>query len=325
MELKKPFVRLPFQFDVSRLQEELSQFSDQEWMPHPSGIEGNLAVPLISLHGENNNHFAGNMQATPHLERCPYIQQVMSSFGEVLARSRLMRLNAGTEVRAHVDFNYHWYSRVRIHIPIITNPDVTFYCGDSELHMQAGECWIFDSWRWHNVINRGDEDRVHLVVDTAGSAQFWNMVDKMSDYDPVEQSDELKALAQLIAFDAQGQTTLKTEQYNVSPVMSPGELEALTKDLIRDFSSHPDNPEDLIQNYKRLLRDLAKDWRAIWSQHGYHSAGWPDYRLTLEATVQQLHPNPRALLTQSNNVGVNPIIMQRIIRAALHTDQVDRF
>ena len=108
MELKKPFVRLPFQFDVSRLQEELSQFSDQEWMPHPSGIEGNLAVPLISLHGENNNHFAGNMQATPHLERCPYIQQVMSSFGEVLARSRLMRLNAGTEVRAHVDFNYHW-------------------------------------------------------------------------------------------------------------------------------------------------------------------------------------------------------------------------
>jgi len=80
---------------------------------------------------------------------------------------RLMRLNAGCEVSPHVDFNYHWYSRVRIHIPIVTNPQVIFYCGDQQIHMQAGECWIFDSWRRHKVINSSDQDRVHLVIDTA--------------------------------------------------------------------------------------------------------------------------------------------------------------
>jgi hypothetical protein len=325
MQLEKPFVRLPFKFDVDQLSSELAQFKAEDWMAHPSGIEGNLAVPLISVNGENNNHFAGQMQTTPQLARCPYMQQAMGSFGEVLARSRLMRLNAGTEVRAHVDFNYHWYSRVRIHIPIVTNPDVTFYCGDSELHMQAGECWIFDSWRWHNVINRGSEDRIHLVVDTAGSAQFWDMVDRMSVYDPISQQTELDTLARLVPFDLDAQTKLITEQFNVSPVMSPGELEALANELITDFSAHPNNSPDLIANYQKLLRNLAKDWRSIWAQFGYNSQGWPSYRRALESTVQQFHQNPRALLTHSNEVGVNAIIMQRIVRAALHTDQVERF
>ncbi len=325
MELPQPFVRLPFQFDAERLRTELAQFSDAAWMPHPSGIEGNLAIPLISLNGEHNNHFAGAMLPTTHLRQCPYMQTVMGSFDEVLARSRLMRLNAGAEVRAHVDFNYHWHSRVRIHIPIVTNPQVTFYCGDAELHMQAGECWIFDSWRWHNVINRSSEDRVHLVVDTAGSSKFWHMVDQMSAYDAHLPKAELDALTTFIPYAGDTPKPIKTEQFNVAPVMSPGELESLANELVRDFRRHPDNPSALANQYATFLRDLSKNWRAIWSQYGYSSEGWPHYRQLLDALMQQLHPNPRALLTHSNNVGVNPIIVQRIVRAALHTDQVERY
>ena len=122
MELSQPFIQLPFRFDVQRLQYELSQFQQSDWMEHPSGLVGNLAIPLISANGTDNNDFNGRMLPTGHLQRCDYIQQVMAGFGETLARSRLMRLDAGAEVTAHVDFNYHWYSRVRIHIPIVTKP-----------------------------------------------------------------------------------------------------------------------------------------------------------------------------------------------------------
>ena len=184
MQLTRPFIRLPLAFDAARLAEELSNIEAAAWMPHPSGMAGNSAVALISRAGGDNDDFSGAMAVTPHLERSPYHQQVMASFNEVLSRSRLMKLAAGNEVASHIDFNYHWYSRVRIHIPLITNPDVLFSCGDEQVHMQTGECWIFDSWRRHQVVNGGTEDRVHLVLDTSGSSRFWQMVRDMEQHDP---------------------------------------------------------------------------------------------------------------------------------------------
>ena len=147
MQLSRPFIRLPLCFDAARLAKELGDIDASAWMPHPSGLAGNNAVALISSAGGDNDDFNGAMAITPHLAGSPYHQQVMAGFNEVLARSRLMKLAVGSEVSSHIDFNYHWYSRVRIHIPVITNPQVIFSCGDEQVHMQAGECWIFDSWR----------------------------------------------------------------------------------------------------------------------------------------------------------------------------------
>ena len=116
------------------------------------------------------------MLPTPALERSSYIKQVLASFRSEFGRSRLMRLGGGSEVPAHADITYHWYNRVRIHVPITTDPGVAFYCNQKKVHMAQGEAWIFDSWKVHRVVNPGSNARVHLVVDTAGSADFWEMV-----------------------------------------------------------------------------------------------------------------------------------------------------
>src|SRR3989337_980840 len=115
MELDRTFIRLPYQFDAVRLATEIDELPANAWMTHPAAFEGNSAVPLISRDGGMNDDFHGAMCVTPYLRDCRYLQQVMASFGEVLGRSRLMKLAAGAEVVAHVDFNYHWYTRVRIH------------------------------------------------------------------------------------------------------------------------------------------------------------------------------------------------------------------
>jgi hypothetical protein len=44
--------------------------------------------------------------------------------------------------------------------------------------MAAGECWIFDTWRLHNARNPNSRDRIHLVADTVGSAEFWDLVSR---------------------------------------------------------------------------------------------------------------------------------------------------
>ena len=123
-----------------------------------------------------NDGVAGTMLPTPHLERCEYLRQVLDSFQTVFGRSRLMRLEGKSEATLHVDTNYYWADRVRVHVPILTSPVIEFICNDKSLHMAAGEAWIFDAWKLHNVLNPTGDQRIHLVADTVGSAAFWDLV-----------------------------------------------------------------------------------------------------------------------------------------------------
>ena len=313
MRLSKPFIRLPRQFDAERLAAEARQFPPQTWMPHPSGMVGNSAIALISSGGGDNDSFSGEKRATPHLARCPYTRQVMASFGEVLSRSRLMRLEAGCEVGLHVDFNYHWFSRVRIHIPVLTQPEVAFHCGLERLHMRAGECWIFDSWRRHRVVNAGTETRIHLVIDTAGSSRFWKQVAAVEN----QPAEAVGAAAQLLPFRPQQEVELRLERRSESAVMAPGECSALVEDLIADFLANPGNNPKLAAAYATLLRGFAQDWRELWLLHGDEPGGLPHYRALIEAARRSLHPNRRALTTASNGIGVNAVFVQRVLNAAL--------
>lgn len=317
MKLNQPFIRLPYAFDVAQLQSELYAMQPSNWMPHPSGLAGNSAIPLVSKEGHDNNDFDGHMQATPHLRQCEYIQQVMHSIDEVLGRSRLMRLEPGCEVSQHVDFNYHWYSRVRIHIPIVTDPAVMFLCGDEQVHMREGECWIFDSWRRHQVINASDVSRVHLVLDTSGSSRFWRTVKRMevfaNEYSHPDLIEQLRA----IEYTPGDKPPIRTERYNSAVVMAPGEMEAMAMELIDDVRAYSQNDPVIVQEYEQLLIDLAKDWRQLWHTYGTEAEGKPHYQQLLNETVGRMRADPRVLVTSGNQIGIRPIIMQRIIRAAL--------
>lgn len=290
------------------------------WMPHASGLAGNSAIPLVSQGGKNNDNFSGLMAPTAHLAHASYTRQVMASWGEVLARSRFMKLTAGSEIPEHVDFNYHWYSRVRIHIPVITNTKVNFRCDTQSIHMQPGDSWIFDSWRRHSVTNDSDMDRVHLVIDLAGSARFWQMVRRCESRMGESQGEE-----KLIGWVPNETPEFRCEKFNVSPVMAPGELDALVKDLVVDFEKSSANPPALLASYRNLLLDFSRDWRELWSQYGYEEKGIEQYRGLIETLKGKLHPQRRALVTSSNDLGVNPIIIQRILSAALAPEELAAF
>lgn len=325
LDIARPFIRLPYLFDAGRLADEVGQLPDSAWMAHPQRMSGNTAAALISKRGDDNDDFAGEMVETPHLRACPYLRQVLASYGEVLGRSRLMKLAAGAEVATHVDFNYHWYSRVRIHIPIITNTKVTFYCADQKIHMSGGESWIFNSWRRHRVTNESAEDRVHLVVDLAGSSRFWAVIRKMQQYDLYDDRDKIEALIQEVPFDPAAVVDIRTEKFNMSPVMAPGEVDALVNDLLEDFEHNPKNDPANVAVYKNLLIDFSKDWREIWHLYGFREEGRPLFQRLIDETMNRLSPDRRAVVTRSNDIGVNPIIVQRILRAALATEEMSRF
>lgn len=314
MEFDQPFLRLPWRFDAEALSNEVTGLSDDDWLAHPSGLPGNSAVPLVSVNGEMNHAFDGAMKATRVLSSSVYLNQTVASFNEVVARSRLMRLEPGAEVAEHVDFNYHWVSRVRIHVPIITDPGVVFYCGDESVHMGAGESWLFDSWRRHRVVNASNVRRVHLVIDLAGSSRFWQTV---------RQAETMAPIAILPGVGER--LPLRTEQFPVAPVMAPGEMLAIVEQVLQDCEANPENDTNIMRQYRHLLLDLVHDWREIWSLHGFTEAAFPQFRQVLERTAAQLLPQPRILVTASNSVGINPIINQRILAAALRPRRAAEF
>ncbi|HUR40733.1 MAG TPA: sulfotransferase [Verrucomicrobiae bacterium] len=309
MKLAPAFVKLPLRFDAQRLAHEVAALPSEAWTRHPQGFSGNSAVRLISVAGGENDRVAGAMATTPHLTACPYLRQVLGSFGVVWSRSRLMKLAPGAKVPEHADINYHWFSRVRIHVPVQTERGVLFHCGSDVVHMAAGEAWIFDNWRLHRVENGSPRERVHLVADTVGSAPFWKMVE----------AGMLDRPARAVPFDSGHSAPLLLERYNVPRVMSPAELEQLMGDLSQELSDRtaPDGvATPAIQQFRALLVEFCQDWRQLWLLYADAPEGMPAYQAALSTLRTRATPLAKVLRMRTNRLGAMMVLQARIRYAA---------
>jgi hypothetical protein len=103
---------------------------------------------------------------TRALASCPYFQEVIDQFKTRILSARLLRLSVGAIILPHRDYRLGYEDGCfRIHIPIITNPDVQFILDGNRLDMQVGECWYTNVNFEHSVRNDGQWDRIHLVLD----------------------------------------------------------------------------------------------------------------------------------------------------------------
>jgi len=283
MKLTHEFYKLPLQFDVEQMQREIDKFSEHDWQPHHEHFKGNYSIPLISVNGELNNTFKGKMLPTSSLTQSTYLQQVLGSFNEVLGRSRLMKLGQGCEVPLHSDINYYWYKRVRIHIPIVTDPNVTFYCGDKNVHMGEGEAWIFDSWKNHKVVNDSTFSRVHLVIDISGSSDFWQMVNNVH----ISQLNKVTPSNKYLPFKENVHSQILTEKFNVPIVMNPGELDGMLRELSIEIQSVTTNDRDKLMCFEQIMTCFSQNWRQLWAKYGLSKDGWEFYHRCRDNTFQQ--------------------------------------
>lgn len=310
MRLPQPFIRLPLKFDVERLRTEVKALPEAAWAGHPNDIEGNSSVRLLSVNGGENDDVNGVMLPTAHLRNSPYLRQVLVSFGVVWGRSRLMRLAPGAEVPPHADINYHWFTRVRLHIPVITWPQVRFYCGEAEVHMAAGEAWLFDNWRLHRVINPTAHERIHLVADTSGTAAFWQFV--LQARNPGQPDLPHRYDPNLDVYPLTERTVLR-------PVMSPAEIDHLVLDLRSELAAAGDTPEQSarLAHFHAVLEGFCKDWRQLYLLHGEDATGWNEFSRLRDALRAASHELTDGLITRTNRNQAHTVLEGRVLRAAL--------
>lgn len=280
LKLQAPFLQLPLRFDAAVLADEIDALGEGPWRPHPQGYPGNSMLPLVAVDGDPANEaFSGPMRPTLYLARCPYLMQVMASVGVVLGRSRLMRLSGHAEVTLHVDQGYYWTERVRVHIPIVTQPSVRFECGGAAVNMAAGECWIFDTWRPHRVLNDAQAARIHLVIDTVGGDGFWELAARGRTHDaPRTASWQPRVIAPL---DATPECAFET--VNVPVVMSPWELNAQFGMLFADVLPHPQ-----LDHVRQLAGQLSRTWRSLWARFGDAPEGRNHFRAVMERFITEV-------------------------------------
>lgn len=307
MKLHAPFIQLPLCFDAALLAAEVEALGEDPWRPHPQGFAGNSMLPLVAVGGDPANEaFNGAMAPTPALLRCPYLSQVHASLGATVGRSRLMRLSGHAEVTRHVDQGYYWVERVRVHVPIVTQPTVRFECGDAAVNMAAGECWIFDTWRQHRVINDAEQSRIHLVVDTVGGGDFWDFVAQGRLHDQAA----MRWFPQRVE-PASAPAGFACEAVNAPVVMTPWEINAHLGLLFADVLPHPN-----VAVVRQASMRFARAWQGAWFAHGERREGWPVYRSLLQRFVDEVRV-PSVPLVLRNELGWFRVLMKIVVLAAI--------
>ncbi len=301
MKIDRPLLKLPRQYCQQTLAAEVAALPPSAWLPHPGRIVGNDAVPLITPNGAITNAFAGPMAPTEHLQACPYIMEIMADLGAVWGRSRLMGLAPGAIVPEHVDVGHYWRTHLRIHIPVITNPGVEFTCEGETVNMAAGECWIFDSFRIHDVRNGGTEKRIHLVLDTVGGEKLWDLM---------REGEQAGATA-FIAPGSVSTGDLRYEQINTPDIMSVWEVRCHV-----DFLLNQAPAGELLDTTRQQLERFMHEWGALWAQSGTDAAALPNYRNLIEQIRRELQHLQSGRIVLPNGVPLDRALNELVFMAA---------
>ena len=171
-----PALHLDFSAELEELVAEVEGISDEAWIPHfntqyfegewagapltaPKGAEH----PILQLHPDPT---ATEFVETALLEGCPRLSVFLARLECPRRSARLMKLGPGARILRHTDYDLGYEDgEVRLHLPILTSPEVSFKLGDVAVEMKAGELWYLNVNLPHEVHNAGDGPRVHLVVD----------------------------------------------------------------------------------------------------------------------------------------------------------------
>jgi hypothetical protein len=169
----KAAVKLSLSVDPANLRADLGRIDRAEWITHfnTNYFEGDwTGVALLAVPGNaqtlHTDPAAEQFVDTAVMLCCPHIAEAVTMLQCPLKSVRLLKLTGGSSIREHRDDDLGWEAgEVRLHVPIVTSPDVEFFLNGQRVVMHEGEYWYLDLSLPHRVENRSKVDRIHLVID----------------------------------------------------------------------------------------------------------------------------------------------------------------
>lgn len=85
-------------------------------------------------------------------------------------RVMFANMNPGTLIPEHIDGDDRGWTPHKIHIPLLTNPDVIFFVHGQEYCFERGKAYEVDNSGKHGVKNNGTTARVHFIFEYLDAA-----------------------------------------------------------------------------------------------------------------------------------------------------------
>jgi len=170
------FSRLPVTVELPLLLQALASIGSAAWQDHFNAAyyDGDWSgVALISAVDAPSELAPG--RGAPVLRepwmRDPRWRQALHALALDIVSARLLRLGPGGRIHEHRDHDLGAPDAdLRLHIPLLSPPQVDFLLDGQRMPMAAGECWFLDLSRPHSVVNHDSSERIHLVLDCRPSA-----------------------------------------------------------------------------------------------------------------------------------------------------------
>jgi hypothetical protein len=172
--------------------------------------------------------------------------------------------------------------------------------------MAEGEAWIFDNWRPHHVINGSGIRRVHLVMDTVGSAAFWQLA-----AGGVVASASTQIHLRPVEYSATAPAKLLFESNEPEPLTHPAAVKSTIHELVADLRSAPKRSREQA-GLEAALLDFSNEWQALWARFGAAPATQGHYAVLLEDTLKLAGRFGAGIRLPSNSTQVN-MVLQRFL------------
>jgi hypothetical protein len=165
-------IRLPLNYNVDLLLRDLQALCDVQRAAQPGPYHKGewTGIALHSMGGKQSvfPSAAGtdHYQETEELQRAPYFKQILNDLKCPKEVVRILFLPPGGHIKDHFDFHTSFqFGLLRLHIPIVTHPDVIFVIDGQRVLWNPGELWYGDFSKVHSVKNDSPIVRVHMVID----------------------------------------------------------------------------------------------------------------------------------------------------------------
>ena len=165
-------IRLPRTYDVELLQRDVQTLQAARRAPQPGPYHKGewTGIALYSMGGRQSTFpsAAGtdHYQETEELQQAPYFRQILRELECPKEVVRILFLPPEGHIKDHFDFHTSFqFGLLRLHIPIVTHPEVAFLIDGQLMDWKPGELWYGDFSKVHSVKNNSQVVRVHMVID----------------------------------------------------------------------------------------------------------------------------------------------------------------
>lgn len=174
---KTPSVRLLGRIDIAELRQAVLAIPERVWdaenAAKPNRFDAldatrHIILRFVTKLRDWRQSYDGPLwdQWRPLVQ--PVLRAATSSYGYAngaYPRVMLARMAPGGIIHPHRDTNPAAKWPHKIHVPLVTNDEVTFYIEGIGYHFAEGEAVEVNNMGLHAVENRGQTDRIHLIFE----------------------------------------------------------------------------------------------------------------------------------------------------------------